>query len=205
MIAYSIQCAYNSFKTQIKRDSLISYEDISLHDSRYVSVGLLRDCVNANIKKEKRDELSLDYKVWIEHSLDKLTEKVNQDKNDFKRMYWANIYDILITHKGNILKAQRQIKLPYFEVRKAVREYEQYLKDYFKNKIKTAVYVHCHAHKLNLALCDASLQIKDVSDIIDVIENVSVFVRRSAKRQALFEHIKEKTKKERLKLFCDTR
>ena len=67
------------------------------------------------------------------------------------------------------------------------------------------MYVHCHAHKLNLALCDASLQIKDVSDIIDVIENVSVFVRRSAKRQALFEHIKEKTKKERLKLFCDTR
>jgi molybdenum-dependent DNA-binding transcriptional regulator ModE len=50
-------------------------------------------------------------------------------------MYWANIYDILITNKGNILKAQRQIKLPYFEVRKAVREYEQYLKDYFKNKI----------------------------------------------------------------------
>jgi hypothetical protein len=67
------------------------------------------------------------------------------------------------------------------------------------------VYVHCHAHKLNLALCDASLQIKDVSDIIDVIENVSVFVRRSAKRHALFEHIKDKTKKERLKLFCDTR
>jgi hypothetical protein len=32
----------------------------------------------------------------------------------------------------------------------------------FKNKIKTAVYVHCHAHKLNLALCDASMQIRDV-------------------------------------------
>jgi hypothetical protein len=47
----------------------------------------------------------------------------------------------------------------------------------FKNKIKTAVYVHCHAHKLNLALCDVSLQIKDVSDITDVIENVSVFVK----------------------------
>jgi hypothetical protein len=135
MIAYSIQCAYNSFKNNIKKDSLITYEDISLHDSRYVSCGLLRDCVNANIKKEKRDELNLEYKIWFEKSLDKLSEKVNQDKNDFKRMYWANIYDILITHKGNILKAQKQIKLPYFEVRKAVREYEQYLKDYFKNKI----------------------------------------------------------------------
>jgi hypothetical protein len=77
----------------------------------------------------------IEYKEYFEFALDKLTEKVNQDKNDFKRMYWANIYDILITHKGNILKAQRQIKLPYFEVRKAVREYEQYLKDYFKNKI----------------------------------------------------------------------
>jgi hypothetical protein len=135
MIAYSIQCAYNSFKNNIKRDSLITYEDLSIHDSKYVSVGLIRDCVNANIKKEKRDEINLEYKVWFENSLDKLTEKVNADKNDFKRMYWANIYDILITHKGNILKAQRQIKLPYFEVRKAVREYEQYLKDYFKNKI----------------------------------------------------------------------
>jgi hypothetical protein len=136
MIAYSIQCAYNSFKNNIKKNSLISYEDISLDGrDRKQPYGTLRKCVNAYTTNEKRDELSLDYKVWIEHSLDKLTEKVNQDKNDFKRMYWANIYDILITHKGNILKAQRQIKLPYFEVRKAVREYEQYLKDYFKNKI----------------------------------------------------------------------
>jgi hypothetical protein len=136
MIAYSIQCAYNSFKNNIKRDCLVSYENISLDDrDREQPKGILKKCVNAYTSNEKRDELSLDYKVWIEDSLDKLTEKVNQDKNDFKRMYWANIYDILITHKGNILKAQKQIKLPYFEVRKAVREYEQYLKDYFKNKI----------------------------------------------------------------------
>jgi hypothetical protein len=115
MIAYSIQCAYNSFKNNIKKDSLM-VSGLSL-------VGI------ENPKSE------IEYKEYFEFALDKLTEKVNQDKNDFKRMYWANIYDILITHKGNILKAQKQIKLPYFEVRKAAREYEQYLKDYFKNKI----------------------------------------------------------------------
>lgn len=119
MIAYSIQCAYNSFKNEIKRSSLYVDDDM----------------VNHYITKGKISDLNLDYKIWFEESLDKLTEKVNADKNDFKRMYWANIYDILIRHKGNILKAQRQIKLPYFEVRKAVREYEDYLKDYFKDKI----------------------------------------------------------------------
>ena len=75
----------------------------------------------------------------------------------------------------------------------------------FINIIKTAAYVHCHAHKLNLALCDASLQIKDVSDVIDIIETISVFIRRAAKRHALFEHIKDNSKKERLKLFAATR
>jgi hypothetical protein len=70
---------------------------------------------------------------------------------------------------------------------------------------KSAVYVHCHAHKLNLALCDASMQIDDVSDVIDIVESVSVFVKRSAKRHALFEHIKDDSKKERLKLFSATR
>jgi hypothetical protein len=115
MIAYSIQCAYNSFKNNIKKDSLM------------VSGLIFADIENPNSDIEE--------KKLFEIKLDKLIEKVNQDKNNAKRMYGANIYDILITHKGNILKAQKQIKLPYFEVRKAVREYEQYLKDYFKNKI----------------------------------------------------------------------
>ncbi len=75
----------------------------------------------------------------------------------------------------------------------------------FINMIKTAVYVHCHAHELNLALCDASMQIKDVSDVIDIIENILVFIRRSEKRYALFEHIKDNSKKERLKLLAATR
>jgi hypothetical protein len=115
MIAYSIQCAYNSFKNNIKKDSL-----------------MVSGLIFADIETPNSD---IEEKKLFEIKLDKLIEKVNQDKNNAKRMYGANIYDILITHKGNILKAQRQIKLPYFEVRKAVREYEQYLKDYFKNKI----------------------------------------------------------------------
>ena len=75
----------------------------------------------------------------------------------------------------------------------------------FRKIVKTAVYVHCHAHKLNLALCDASMQLKDVSDVINIVESISVFIRRSAKRHALFEHIKDDKKKEKLKLFCATR
>ena len=70
---------------------------------------------------------------------------------------------------------------------------------------KTALYVHCHAHKLNLPLCDASIQIDDVADTIKITECISVFVRKSAKRHALFEHIRDDSKIERLKLFCATR
>ena len=75
----------------------------------------------------------------------------------------------------------------------------------FLEIIPTAKYVHCYAHKLNLSLCDASMKVKDISDILVTIENVSVFIRRSAKRHALFEHIKDNCKIERLKLFCATR
>ena len=50
---------------------------------------------------------------------------------------------------------------------------------------------YCHAHKLNLPLCDASIQIDDVADTIKITECISVFVRKSAKRHALFEHIKK--------------
>jgi hypothetical protein len=58
---------------------------------------------------------------------------------------------------------------------------------------KSAVYVHCDAYKLNLAFCDASMQIDDVSDLIDIIESVSVLVRRSPKRHALFDDSKRMT------------
>ena len=75
----------------------------------------------------------------------------------------------------------------------------------FLELAKTAIYIHCHAHKLNLSLCDASMQVKDISDVLNTIQNASVFIQRSGKRFALFEHIKDGIKKERLKLFCATR
>ena len=75
----------------------------------------------------------------------------------------------------------------------------------FLELAKTAIYIHCHAHKLNLSLCDASMQVKDISDVLNTIQNASVFIQRSGKRFTLFEHIKDGIKKERLKLFCATR
>ena len=62
----------------------------------------------------------------------KLLAKISEDKSNLKRMYNAHVFEIVWQCKGNILEAQRKIKLPYFEVRKAFVEYKQYLEDYFK-------------------------------------------------------------------------
>ncbi len=113
LVAYSIQCAYNTFKNEIKKPNLVNLDF---------------DVVEpiSNIESKKIFEVNFD----------KLTEKISNDKNDIKYMYWANIYDVLIKNNMNILKAQKKIKLPYFEVRKAVREYESYLKYFFNIKEK---------------------------------------------------------------------
>ena len=75
----------------------------------------------------------------------------------------------------------------------------------FLDIVPYAVFVHCYAHKLNLALQDATNQIKCVSDVLLIIQNVSVFVERSAKRHALFEHLQGDEKKRTLQNFCATR
>jgi hypothetical protein len=49
----------------------------------------------------------------------------------------------------------------------------------FLDIVKISVYFHCHAHKLNLALCDASSQVKYITDILVYIQNTSVFIKRS--------------------------
>ena len=64
----------------------------------------------------------------------KLLAKISEDKSNLKRMYNAHVFEIVWQCKGNILEAQRKIKLPYFEVRKAFVEYKQYLEDYFKSE-----------------------------------------------------------------------
>jgi hypothetical protein len=55
-----------------------------------------------------------------------------------------------------------------------------------------------------LALQDATNKIKYVSDLL-IIHNVSVFVKRLAKRHALFEHLQGDEKKRTLQNFCETR
>jgi hypothetical protein len=75
----------------------------------------------------------------------------------------------------------------------------------FKDVIPHSVFVHCYAHKLNLALQDATKQLTYVSDILVIIQNVPVFVERSAKRHALFEHLQGDEKKQFLHTFCATR
>ena len=71
----------------------------------------------------------------------------------------------------------------------------------FNEVIPQPVFVH----KLNLALQDATKQISYVSDIMLIVQNVSVFVGRSAKRHALFEHLQGDEKKQFLQTFCATR
>jgi hypothetical protein len=74
-----------------------------------------------------------------------------------------------------------------------------------------ALFVHCHGHRLNLALSSCAQKIKEVRDTVHVVEELSVFVERSAKRHALFQflqtadNVNEKTKAIVLKLFADTR
>jgi hypothetical protein len=75
----------------------------------------------------------------------------------------------------------------------------------FIERVPYAVFVHCYAHKLNLALQDATNQLKCVSDVLLIVNNVSVFIERSAKRHALFEHLQSEEKKRTLKSFCATR
>jgi hypothetical protein len=57
----------------------------------------------------------------------------------------------------------------------------------FEDIIPHSLYVHCYAHKLNLALQDATNQLKYVRDILLIVQNISVFVERVALRHTLFE------------------
>ena len=115
MIAYSIQCAYNTFKNKIKRNIEYTTQDV------------LNQFPNPPSK--------LEYLKFIDTSLSMLIKKVNEDKNNIALMYKAHTFDVYMKNDFIILKAQRQIKLSYHEVYTTIKEYEQYLKDYFKNKI----------------------------------------------------------------------
>jgi hypothetical protein len=115
MIAYSIQCAYNTFKNKIKRNI------------EYTTQDALNQLPNPPSK--------LDYLKFIDTSLSMLIKKVNEDKNNIALMYKAHTFDVYMKNDFIISRAQKQIKLSYHEVYTTIKEYEQYLKDYFKNKI----------------------------------------------------------------------
>lgn len=69
----------------------------------------------------------------------------------------------------------------------------------------TALFVHCHSHRLNLALMDASSNFKVIRDTFNTVENLYAFIERSAKRHAQFQHIQDASKQVTLKKVCQTR
>jgi hypothetical protein len=68
-----------------------------------------------------------------------------------------------------------------------------------------AIYVHCHAHKLNLAVQSASNAINSVRNSLDLAEKLHNFVQGSTKRAALFRHIQDKATQTTLKQLSETR
>jgi hypothetical protein len=108
--------------------------------SMTIAGNIFKNNYNFNKKFEECDLTNVAYQS--NHELKELTEicsqklfkKIEADKSNIKRMYEANVFDIYIKSNCNILKAQRKIKLPYFEIYSRVQDYKSYLIDYFKNK-----------------------------------------------------------------------
>lgn len=57
-------------------------------------------------------------------------------------------------------------------------------------KCEKALYVHCCAHSLDLALQDASRSVSMIRDILDLVRDLNNVVRASAKRRGIFEKIR---------------
>ena len=75
-----------------------------------------------------------------------------------------------------------------------------------QNKFVEALFVHCHAHRLNLALCDSCSCIAECRDTLHLIQQLYAFVERSGKRHAQFEHLQGTQKrKTTLKSYAPTR
>ena len=52
-----------------------------------------------------------------------------------------------------------------------------------------AIYIHCYAHRLNLALQDACSSIAEIRNALGTITSMHTFIGAFAKRQILFEEI----------------
>jgi hypothetical protein len=126
-----------TIETMITRP-LVNINLINL--SMTIAGNIFKNNYNFNKKFEECDLTNVAYqsthelKELQEICSQKLVKKIESDKSNIKRMYEANVFDIYIKSNCNILKAQRKIKLPYFEIYSRVQDYKTYLIDYFKNK-----------------------------------------------------------------------
>ncbi len=68
-----------------------------------------------------------------------------------------------------------------------------------------AIYIHCYAHRLNLALEAACCKISSVDEMIKTAQNLYAYVEGSAKRHHLFAHIQDPSIQTTLKELCRTR
>ena len=75
----------------------------------------------------------------------------------------------------------------------------------FRQLNEMAIFVHCHAHKLNLALQDACKNDSSIRDCLDLISSLATFINDSAKRHALFKHLQDPKHATTLKQLCETR
>ena len=70
----------------------------------------------------------------------------------------------------------------------------------------SAMYVHCYAHRLNLALVDVSKAIPTIADFFILLEKLYVFVSASTTHVIFIEHQKHTSSKVyELKQISDTR
>ena len=59
-----------------------------------------------------------------------------------------------------------------------------------QNENSKALYIHCYAHTLQLAVQDASKLVKVISDALNLAAEVGKLVKNSPKREAAFRKLK---------------
>ena len=74
-----------------------------------------------------------------------------------------------------------------------------------REKAKKALYIHCYAHQLNLALMHSCNNIKHARNCLDTLNSLHSFIEGSAKRHSLFQLIQDKSNATILKHLSDTR
>jgi hypothetical protein len=74
-----------------------------------------------------------------------------------------------------------------------------------QNLSAKAIYIHCYAHRLNLALEAVCHKIPSCSEMITTAQTLYAYVEGSAKRHHLFQHIQDEAVQTTLKKLCVTR